>query len=572
MKRAVVWLLALLTTLGGAAHAAADGYWTGGADIYYHAVERCGGVEGRVPISLEGAAEFEKYPCPACVPAEDDGAEPRAAARDGVVVVRFSDAWLARQEFGGVFALTLTERYAGERAEQELARLLHGADYARFREAGEGTAVVPNVDGDALTLQLRHIDSAWYAIVYPNGGSLKSWTLEWTASAGRVWMENGELNAYFDRQTPQEERKLEPEPLDGSQPVFSGAGEPEVNVYEALDTYVAAIHERNPDANLLEGVSLRLGGALCAAELRGRVSGGEALYYCALTEGELAALRAGASVELSHASPAEDADFGDTPYAAAPYGTSGRMGVVDLEGNFVVVPDYEWVVRPAYMTPGYETAEPRPFFCRRTDGTWEVLDGETLAPRFEIDEEPHYDNQAVFHTGAAGGASACYRALADGSKLFDFDGTLCDRIDGGYAVRTRGAPQRMVAWRGEGAKTQACLIDNTGGIIPDTRYPRVTALYWQDGRGAYLVERFAAGEADGSAPSGGSAYTYGSAYSGAKTYGSDWRCGLIDEDGRALTELKYVSIECEMDGTIRLTGEDGAVETRALAELWSEAQ
>ena len=92
MKRAFAALLALALSLSAWALSEADGYWTNNADIYYHAAQNCGGAGGRVPISLEGAAEFEKYPCPVCVPAEDDGGAPAAAVRGGVIVVRFSDA------------------------------------------------------------------------------------------------------------------------------------------------------------------------------------------------------------------------------------------------------------------------------------------------------------------------------------------------------------------------------------------------------------------------------------------------------------------------------------------------
>ena len=68
MKKLLAILFALLCCLG-AAHADGDEFWTTKDDPLYHADVNCGGAAEMRPISLEGAKEFRKYPCPRCIQA-----------------------------------------------------------------------------------------------------------------------------------------------------------------------------------------------------------------------------------------------------------------------------------------------------------------------------------------------------------------------------------------------------------------------------------------------------------------------------------------------------------------------
>lgn len=61
-------ILFILLLCAPAAFADGDGYWTTNQDPYYHIDPYCQGAEDMLPISLEGAAEFDKFPCPLCQP------------------------------------------------------------------------------------------------------------------------------------------------------------------------------------------------------------------------------------------------------------------------------------------------------------------------------------------------------------------------------------------------------------------------------------------------------------------------------------------------------------------------
>lgn len=61
-------ILFILLLCASTALADSDGYWTTNEDSYYHVDPTCGGAEDMLPISMAGAAEFEKFPCPLCRP------------------------------------------------------------------------------------------------------------------------------------------------------------------------------------------------------------------------------------------------------------------------------------------------------------------------------------------------------------------------------------------------------------------------------------------------------------------------------------------------------------------------
>ena len=67
MKK-ILAILFVLLICAPAAFADGDGYWTTNEDPYYHVDPACRGAKGMLPISMEGAAEFDKFPCPICRP------------------------------------------------------------------------------------------------------------------------------------------------------------------------------------------------------------------------------------------------------------------------------------------------------------------------------------------------------------------------------------------------------------------------------------------------------------------------------------------------------------------------
>ena len=568
MKRALC-LLCILILCASWASAEAGDYWTANEDWYYHAVASCGGTAGRVPITRDGAAAFGKYACPVCMQAEDDAAEPRAAKRGGVTVVRFSDAWLSRQEleswFGfGVETADFTEADKAAR----LAECLHGDAYTEFLENGtEAMYYHPSISPYDSILASRHIGSAWYAAVRPKENVDALWEMHWSVRENRIWLKDDVLYSESERISPDNVTALSVDIAD-SAPVYSREGDVIIEVYDAIDVYLAVFHEPGADPYLLEEAGVRIGAAQSDLTLSGRMFGDEARYAYVLTEAEFNALRDGADAEIVHKLLANEQDYLGGAYAAAYYGTSGRMGIVDRSGSFVIEPTFKAVYRSdigndrATVTP--------PFFCQREDGTSVILDGETLEVIIESERGTSYVNPAVYRELENAHAylwtsPTTFRSLQDGSVLFDFAGDG-GYVDGRYDVLADGLPQRMVFWNGDGADKQAAMIDNYGNAVPGAAYQRITALYWLGDKGVFLTERFDPEEYNYNPFEGGDHYSYGKAYTG-KSYGAHWRCGLIDQDGNVLADMQYTSIECEVDGEIRLGAEDGSVLTLDAREI-----
>jgi hypothetical protein len=196
-----------------------------------------------------------------------------------------------------------------------------------------------------------------------------------------------------------------------------------------------------------------------------------------------------------------------------------------------------------------------------------VLHGETLDTILQMEVEDQYIrgefvNPSVFASYSGKGMQL--RSLTDGSVLFElcYDetgnyGGKITNTDGYYRVLADGYPTRMAAWRGDGPQAKAWLIDNSGNCISDD-FQRITPLIWSRDGGAFLVESFDPADYDDETFGGNkqSYFEYGKKYDGS-AYGEGWRCGLIDQDGNILVEMKYTDVETYEDGTIWFTAEDG---------------
>lgn len=309
MKRGCVIALVLALLFAGACLAEdAALYWTRKANLYYHLNEGCAGVRDGVPISEIAAQAFGKYPCPVCVPAEDDGGGVRASARGGTIVVRFSDAWMANAELTGVFGWSADSVYEGAAGETKLAAYLHGDAYNAFLEecarSGSAEAMAREPDVVAIhgerILSVQHIGSDWYVVVRPAEKFGDSWDMYWRIDGIRLRMVDGALRANFEQQTVEETLELALERESGASPVYSAAaGGFSIEVYRALDVNVAVICETAGNADALENACLLVGDG-AQIELRGYMGGEVAVYCCALNDAELEALRSGAEARLLH--------------------------------------------------------------------------------------------------------------------------------------------------------------------------------------------------------------------------------------------------------------------------------
>ena len=314
MKRIVCMLLAAIICMSSAA-LAQDEYYTDKTDIYYHVLENCGGAAGRVPITETAATEFQKYACPVCVRVEDDGADVRAAARGGTVVVRFSDEWVYGHELTSVFGFMSDEVSNGGEGWVRLGEYLHGARYADFLadyaddDRAEGRCCVPYVlgtgkpDGDDwkdLKMSARHIGASWYIVIRPDSKFGKNWRMYWRVSSYALSFASNTLTAEFDLQTLEENRLMQLESFKGAKPEYQRDGDLQISVFSALDGHIAVFSQKR--AEVLADARLIIGGHDIGVQISGYADGENAVYCCALTEAELARLQRGASAEIGPAS------------------------------------------------------------------------------------------------------------------------------------------------------------------------------------------------------------------------------------------------------------------------------
>lgn len=549
-------------------------FWTCNEDLYYHFNRYCGGAADMVPISETAALAFDKYACPVCFQDEDAGGDVQAVVRGGTIVVRFSDAWLAQPELTGVFGWSPDSEYTGEEADRLLAEYLHGDAYNSFMADSmadgnaEGRVRWPAVlaTDNELIMNHRHIGSDWYVIVRPAEKFDGSWDMYWRINGIRLRRDGDSLFTNFDLQTVEEHKELKLARGGSEGPVFEMENdELQMSVYRELDANIAVIYERNADKDFLEAAELRIPGIQQGILLDGYMDGGQGVYCCTLTDAELTLLQNGAQAQVWHKSLLDDAQFMDSPYAEVQRGT-GLCGIIDREGNFVVESQYTSVSRPE--PDSFRITTPRPFFCEEKDGGLAVLHGETLDTILQLEKTGEYirgifENPSVFIV-SVGGRGKQLRSMADGSLLLEmlydetgnYSGEIT-KVDGYYRVLADGYPERLVASQGEGLQSKDWLIDNNGNRISDD-YQCITPLMWSRDKGAFLVESFVPENYDAGVFAGEkqNAYEYGVKYTGS-AYGEGWRCGLIDQDGNTLIEMKYTAMEVLENGNIWFTTGDG---------------
>ena len=343
----------LISLCASAALAEADGYWTRNADWYYHASEYCGGAEDMVPISLDGAAAFEKHPCPVCVPGGSGEIRGVIESSAGLMALRVPDGWLeARERDGG-----MENSYGGDKSYEgidmyrALGDYLSGADLVRFlsdyhaKGRAEAVGWTPSTSFAALRhpmLSRRHIGGAWYYIVYPEtdlrGRRDVEWQVNLIVGTYRLAMEDNllicdntgserlqNLNLKFDSQ---EEEVL-----------FERTDEDmRIRAERVMDAYMllilrGAAHDPISQNELYTSrLTLRIGEESEIELFENMDAGGYHLYGCIVTEPELDALRGGASLELRTESLWTPHYFG-TPYAHTFDGE--RYIIVDREGRTV---------------------------------------------------------------------------------------------------------------------------------------------------------------------------------------------------------------------------------------------
>lgn len=580
MKKLCIAVLLLMLPVFSALAETDGEFWTLRDDLYYHAYEHCGHADGMVSISSVASMAFGKYPCPICVPTEDDASEVQAVTRGGTIVLRFSDEYLYSFDVEGVFGFNSGEEYSENAAWDALGEHLHGkrllnflSDYAENGSA-EGISRKPDVlctEGE-LMMNRRHIGGYWYIAIRPEIKFDSSWEMYWRIDEYDISMDAEQVfSEYFNRQTLEEHKLISIQSLSGDSASFTkDYGEIELQIFDGLDAHIGLIYEKNADEDFLEDVEVRIN-ADAAFTANGYMNGSRAVYVFILTDAEANAIEnEDASVSLERKSIIETADFMDSDYAAVRRG-SGNMGIIDRDGNFVVAADYASIMRPSESS--YRITGQRPFLLTEQSGTIIILNGDTLEIIAEIEKSENsrylsaeYMNPAVFKIRSQYGMGIY--SLKDGSELysvpFGSDGNYIDNIsdiDGYFRVLADGEPTCLVMNKGYLIDSESYLIDIDGFKRCSESFHCITPLIWKDGKGIFLVEKHNCTQLASSF--GGetmSCFEYGSVYDGS-AYGETWRCGLIDEKGGIVASVVYTSIEVLSENEIRLGNADGDYET-----------
>lgn len=537
-------------------------------DLYYHENPACAARTDR-----EEDPEA-KFPCPVCVPEEIDG-EPSCVERGGTYVLRIPDKWMAsrpEKEIHGVFAGTSVDEYRGEAGQEKLAELLHGAEYNDFLAdyAANGYAetrvFTPTCIENGLVMNLRHIGGAWYLTMHepPEEIYLRFFT-------GDMWMENDTLHVHEYLEWGDYDYELKPVRKSDRGAAFEAEYIGfDIAIYDEMDTKIVVVHEWAADRDLLENARLIIG-AEAPVMLNGYMNGDQGVFCGVLTDAEAAAIADGETrLIFAREDFLDGADYCGTHYAVVRKGTGG-VGVVDLEQNFVIGPGYREIQRQGNI-----------FFCREEGGDIAVID---MDRNREIARVECTDSNNWIHLTPCNGAVFAVQQREKGEGPYAWTiysletGEIVRKmtvgepdaptysssggLNGSFGGPVSGTPGRLIFWGlGENDARHAWLADNSGNRITKN-FDHIEGLAWIGEKGYYVVSTYDPAEHTGH-PNNSNKYYEG--YDGREWFGPSWRCGVIDQNGNALTEVEFVKIEFDFGGNILLTREDGTTQTLQIME------
>lgn len=550
------WVLALIFMGLGVARAETPRYVSLENDIYRHANANCGGQ-----LLLEATGTENNFPCPICVQEEvEDGI--LAVERGGTVILRLSDAWMASREgVEGIFALPDSGIYTGSTMQAQLGHYLHGDTYNEFLKAWAETGCAatkvysPGIypQNQELFMNERHIGGAWYITMRPARKVGKRLPIYLRFFVGDFKAEGDVLEYCWDCEWGEMNYNLTFSDAYSKKSVFSkDYGDFEITLYEAMGAYVAVIHQPHGDGDLLQNVRLSLEGQPDII-LNGYMNGDTATYCCVLNSAEKFLLGNGASVRLEQEQWYDEADFQGTDYALVEKGTAG-YGVIDRNDNFVLGPGYIAGQRSGNTV-----------FLRKSMNLWEVYNLTTMQSigRFQAGKGGYVSlyaqNNALFavfidgvwylYENETGKAIAVQPVDEKDSSDAGFS-----ELNGQYACFEVGYPNRLVL-RQSGEKLYCWLADNHGNRVSEN-HQWIDPLVWNEDRGVFAVMTFD----DSLGYPNVEDYEYLAGVDRREALNNTWRVGLMDENGRMITDMDYVFIKVLSIHEIELHRADGTVE------------
>lgn len=533
------------------------------SDLYIHSSTKC---FNSTPLSVF-TKNVSTSNCPVCFCKNSSSCEPTIAIRGQTAVLRIPDQYMEKFFYDinstpsyGILSDTYCE---GEDAKRAASIYLNGEKYQTFLEdlenADSATALsyVPHVYTDYNTLMFsRHINNEWYIVVRFDDSINAMNSIRIRATEVSLLGKSSSLtirltqDCFFDIPISQMIRHEEKHSKN-----FSAF---DLNIFDFEGTKIAVFEQYSADPDLLDNVFLGIDGYMLPSTLTGYLNNGSAFYCCILTDTEFGAIENGANVYLMQDAYILNAEYMDSPYAAVQKG-KGKFGIIDKNGDWIIMPTFNLIERPSASF--WHVTTPRPFFCFDDEDNLTVLDGNSLSIISEIKNVDSmlsgYVSPSVFSTYKNG--TETFYSLIDGKKLFSIEDKKEETslVSGRFAYIADGYPDRLVINTTNRTKNTMTgyLIDTKGNQISSS-YNRITPLKWENDSGIFLVEEW----------EGLNGYWYGdyqyddnAPYDGRIDFGDTWRCGLVDQDGKELAPLEFVSIYINCNGVIQLKNTAGSI-------------
>ena len=568
--RKFIGILILIVLLACSAQAE-QYYLTEQDDLCYHAYYSCGGAIDVQPISPEEAEAGGRYPCPICIPNDNEWESDIAAvARGNTIILRIADHLIESAPLHGNFSFVRREpAILCADVPLCLAKYINGDAYCRFVQDMKSDSAVITVripavcsanDNDPRILNRRHIGNAWYFALQTDAPMDDTFDISWRANAFKFkFSYDSGLTVNDAQQTDLYPASLKPSPQTEPAAFSAQYDDCRIDVYtdagQDVRANIAVITLSGADANNLDNCTLSIGDPV-SIPVNGYMDGENGVFCCTLTDVEIARLKNGEKAEIQTPSRTERLEWEHDKYTAVRDIDLGTTGIANADGTFIIPPIYDDIFISSFSSA--PTSIPTPIFCYSdAESCVTVLDGETLDTIAQYayihgDIAASYENPSVFTLNDQRGTRIVSLTTLD--TLFEIPHDDCkddsdgiQSIDGWYRCMADGYPDRLAAEYKNGSR----LTDLSGNPVSEL-YPRITPLIWEGDRGVFLIDTWNFHDFD---------FYHHSFKRGEKMsvpdFQPDWRCGLMDENGKFIAPVEYTSIEVTDDLNIILDGADG---------------
>ncbi len=570
-----------------------------------HASENCFLANGgHFSYASDSPAASDTYPCHVCMQIQDPSTSISAYAVGNTVILRFRDSDLYSESLTGVFGMSFANPHYDSEAHSLLSNSLHGerylaflTDYSTYGRAEyisrkpyvlgifpQSPAAQSDVHSAYMKynrqklLFSRFVGSAHYCVYYPDHPINDTVGIYWRIEGNELVMTNSgdmcTLTENFTLQTLESVLYASVRYINPESAYFNWAENGvEWKLYETDGFHILTAEEQNADKYLTDSVKLFFSGY--EFPVNGYMDGETAVFSAILTAEEADMFKRSAKAEIRRVHFKDIAAQSPTAYTCVQYGNGG-YGVIDKNGEFVIQPVW---------ADAWQLNDSGPMVLADEIGNLTVLRSDTLAKIAyysvdgknsdapEIKTEKYlsisYENPSVFTVRTGCGRYLC--SMDHGRMLykteFDETGDFENGISytASYTIKADESTERMVLefYR---TKAKEAPMDSVSGSVAmhmqltdysgtpvSSFYSRIVPLAWSNGRGLFLAEAFDSANVNEDRLT---RFEEGSVSYSGTDFEPGWKCGLIDENGNEVVQIKYTKINYQ-DGIIVLSNDYG---------------